>query len=436
MTALSNTKANISSKNTSDVKIDTNDRPSWLSDNVVSTLQKQHETIRASNEEIDDEAGFFLYDLDALTEHLSTLMQQDVIKLWFAVKANPLSRIITTLAEQGFNFDVASQGELSQVRKQNIAAERILNTGPAKSKAQMAAFLQQGVRTFVVESLLQLQWLNESAEFLDCQPQVLLRVQLQWPEGEKNPLGGNEVTPFGLSCEQWQTITVDDYPSLNINGLHIFQWGNMLSNEKMFQLWSQMVDPLVQLAQNLGMSLEVLDLGGGLGVDYLQTGNSLSWQQIVQDLTVIKSKAGVKELWLELGRYAVAEAGYYVTSVVDKKQNFTQQQLVLAGGINHLLRPAITEQAFPANLLRNSSASLIEFDLHGPLCTSLDKLGRLPLPGDVNVGDQIIFGLSGAYGFTESMPFFLCHQIAAEYVLQHGVIEQVRVAEPASWYLR
>jgi len=60
----------------------------------------------------------------------------------------------------------------------------------------------------------------------------------------------------------------------------------------------------------------------------------------------------------------------------------------------------------------------------------------LPLPEDINVGEQIIFGLSGAYGFTESMPFFLCHQIAAEYVLQHGAIEQVRAAEPASWYLR
>ena len=283
---------------------------------------------------------------------------------------------------------------------------------------------------------MQLQWLNEVAIELTCQPQVLLRVQLQWPDGEKNPLGGNEVTPFGLSCEEWQTIKVSDFPALNINGLHIFQWGNMLSNEKMFQLWSKMVEPLVALAENIGMTLQVLDLGGGLGVDYLQKGQQLSWQQIVDDLAIIKARVGVKELWLELGRYAVAESGYYVTSVVDKKQNFQQQQLVLAGGINHLLRPAITSQAFPANLLRDSRAALTEFDLHGPLCTSLDKLGRLPLPEDIDVGDQVIFGLSGAYGFTESMPFFLCHQIAAEYVLQHGRVEEVRVAEPASWYLR
>lgn len=411
-------------------------RPDWLSQNVVNALTTYQESGSNNDEEQSDEAGFFLYDLDAMAEHLSVLMQQDVIKLWFAVKANPLSRVITTLAEQGFNFDVASQGELTQVLNQNVTANRILNTGPAKSRRQIKAFLSQGVETFVVESLLQLQWLNEVAIELTCQPQVLLRVQLQWPDGEKNPLGGNEVTPFGLSCEEWQTIKVSDFPALNINGLHIFQWGNMLSNEKMFQLWSQMVEPLVALAENIGMTLQVLDLGGGLGVDYLQKGQQLSWQQIVDDLAIIKARVGVKELWLELGRYAVAESGYYVTSVVDKKQNFQQQQLVLAGGINHLLRPAITSQAFPANLLRDSRAALTEFDLHGPLCTSLDKLGRLPLPEDIDVGDQVIFGLSGAYGFTESMPFFLCHQIAAEYVLQHGRVEEVRVAEPASWYLR
>ncbi|WP_259367644.1 PLP-dependent decarboxylase [Colwellia sp. MB02u-9] len=411
-------------------------RPNWLRPEVLAPLAQHSEALKNSVEAEQDEDGFFLYDLDYLEQHLSVLMQQEVIKLWFAVKANPLSRVISTLAQQGFNFDVASQGELTQVLAQNVQADRILNTGPAKSKRQMKAFLSQGVRTFVVESLNQLQWLNEAAIALACQPQVLLRVQLQWQEGEKNPLGGNEVTPFGLSCQEWQTIKVSHFPALNINGLHIFQWGNMLSNARMFELWSQMVTPLLSLAEQLGMRLEVLDLGGGLGVDYLQTGQGLSWKKIVADLAKIKAQAGVSELWLELGRFAVADMGYYVTSVVDRKQNFQQQQLVLAGGINHLIRPAITEQPFPVAMLRESAASPCYFDLHGPLCTSLDKLGTLAIASDVEVGDQLIFGLAGAYGFTESMPFFLCHQIAAEYVLQQGKIEQVRAAEPATWYLR
>jgi len=390
----------------------------------------------------EDEQAYFVYQLDALKTHLADLQQQDVIKLWFAVKANPLSKVIQTLDGAGFNFDVASSGELAQVLAQGIAPSRILNTGPAKSKKQLNDFVEQGVSTFVVESLNQLVWLNEvvtkkmaEEKAGSSRPTVLLRVQLQWPDGEKNPLGGNSLTPFGLSVEEWLNIQVTDFPALDICGLHIFQWGNMLSNEKMYSLWGQMVSPLTELAENIGMTLKILDLGGGLGIDYLGDGATLSWQQILSDLADIKAQAGVEELWLELGRFAVAECGYYVVPVVDKKMNYGQEQLVLAAGINHIIRPAITDQPFPVTLLRNSSAEEQAFDIHGPLCTSMDKLGHLPLPKDVEVHDKLVFGYCGAYGFTESMPFFLCHELAAEYVFQAGELVEVRPALPASSYL-
>jgi len=382
------------------------------------------------------EQGFFVYDLDALTKHLKALNQQNVVKLWYAVKANPLSSIIYNVAKQGINFDVASQGELNHVLTQGIEPERILNTGPAKSKKQLAQFIRQGVNTFVIESIHQLNWLNECASDASVKPDVLLRVQLQWSEGEKNPLGGNSITPFGLGCQQWQTIQVKDYQALNICGLHIFQWGNMLSNETLFSLWQQMVEPLTTLAKHIGMSLRILDLGGGLGVDYENQGKGIHWQQAIVDLAEIKAMANVEELWLELGRYAVAECGYYVAPVVDVKSNFGQQQLVLSAGINHLLRPAITEQAFPACLLRESTQENIAYSVHGPLCTSLDCLGQLALPKDIAVDDYLVFSYCGAYGFTESMPFFLCHEIAGEYCYQQGQLHQIRAPEPASWYLR
>ncbi|MDP7593852.1 MAG: PLP-dependent decarboxylase [Litorilituus sp.] len=404
-------------------------KPTWFNNRIEKSL--------LAHKSSDDEQGYFVYQLDALKDHLTTLQQQDVIKLWFAVKANPLSKIIQTLDSEGFNFDVASSGELTQVLGQGISPDRVLNTGPAKSKKQLRSFVEQGVNIFVIESLNQLDWLNQVVIELEntVKPKVLLRVQLQWPEGEKNPLGGNSLTPFGLSVQEWQGLCLSDYLRLDICGLHIFQWGNMLSNEKMYSLWGQMVQPLISLAANIGMELKILDLGGGLGIDYLGHGACLSWQQIVTDLADIKALTGVDELWLELGRFAVAECGYYVVPVVDRKINYHQEQLVLAAGINHIIRPAITDQPFPVTLLRNSKAAEQYFDIHGPLCTSMDKLGHLSLPEDVKVGDKLVFGYCGAYGFTESMPFFLCHQLAAEYVFQHNELLEVRAAQPASHYL-
>ncbi|MGB0947018.1 MAG: alanine racemase, partial [Pseudoalteromonas marina] len=187
---------------------------------------------------------FFVYDLDKLNAHLTRLVAQTDVKLWYAVKANPLSKVIQSLDSAGFNFDVASKGELEQVLAQGISSQRVLNTGPAKSPKQIKHFIERGVRIFVAESLNQVRWLNQQAQLQNTQLQVLLRVQLRWPEGEKNPLGGDSLTPFGLGCDEWQALNTGDYPALNFDGLHIFQWGNMLSTQKLSELWSQMIAPL------------------------------------------------------------------------------------------------------------------------------------------------------------------------------------------------
>lgn len=379
---------------------------------------------------------FFVYDLDTLNAHLARLVAQTEVKLWYAVKANPLSKVIQSLDNAGFNFDVASKGELEQVLAQGINSERVLNTGPAKSPKQIKHFIERGVRIFVAESLNQVRWLNEQANLKNCQLQVLLRVQLRWPEGEKNPLGGDSLTPFGLGCDEWQALNTRDYPALSFDGLHIFQWGNMLSSDKLAELWSQMVAPLQQLASDLGIHLKVLDLGGGLGIPYTLDSPTLSWDALITALAKIKRDAGVDELWMELGRYAVGECGHYATPVVERKLNYGQQQVILSGGINHLLRPAVTSQDFPARLLRNSSAARQAMSLYGPLCTALDCLGEHNLPNDLNEQDWLVFSQCGAYGFTESMPYFLCHELAAEYILQNGVLTCLRQAEDASYYLR
>ncbi|MEQ3442248.1 PLP-dependent decarboxylase [Pseudoalteromonas sp. BZP1] len=379
---------------------------------------------------------FFIYDLDKLTAHLNQLTAQTDVKLWYAVKANPLSRIIQCLDSAGFNFDVASKGELEQVLAQGIDSERVLNTGPAKSPAQISHFIARGVRTFVAESVNQVRWLNEQATKANCQLQVLLRVQLRWPDSEKNPLGGDSLTPFGLGCDEWQALTVSDYPALSFDGLHIFQWGNMLSTDKLAELWRAMIAPLQQLASSININLNILDLGGGLGIPYTQDANRLDWSALIETLAAIKVDAGVKELWMELGRYAVGECGHYATPVVERKENYNQQQVILSGGINHLLRPAVTSQNFPAALLRESTAEPAAMTLYGPLCTALDCLGEHQLASDLNEQDWLVFSQCGAYGFTESMPYFLCHELAAEYTLEQGNIECIRSAEDASYYLR
>lgn len=377
----------------------------------------------------------FVYDLDALDRHLQLLSQQQVVKLWYAVKANPLSAIVERMQRHGIGYDVASKGELQQVLRYGQQAP-ILNTGPAKSLTHFREFLAQGVRIFVLESRNQLHWLAQAAAEQNVRPQALLRVQLSWQNGERNPLGGHKVTPFGLACEQWQGLNLADYPQIDFCGLHIFQWGNMLDLSKLSEIWQSMLASLMALATSLALPFKILDLGGGLGLSYTSDSSLLPWSSVVEALAQLKRAAGIEQLWMELGRYAVGPFGHYLVDVVDRKQNFDREQLILSAGVNHLLRPALTNQAFPVkNLSRPVTATRL-FQLHGPLCTAMDDLGAHPLPIDSKVGDVLQFDQVGAYGFSESMPYFLCHHIAAEYVVEQGRIHCLREALAAESYLR
>lgn len=377
----------------------------------------------------------FFYDLDVLASHAQQL-QHTSIKLWYAVKANPLSRVIHTLAQAGFHFDVASIGELDQVLAQGIDPKNILHTGPAKSLAQFQYFIAKGVRIFVLESRQQVQDVQQAAKEAGVTVQALLRVQLRWEGEQDNVLGGCQLTPFGLFPEDWHGLDLSAFANIDFQGLHIFQWGNITDPQELKRIWHTMLPPLQALAKALALPIRVLDLGGGLGIPYAGQTESLSWAAVQDVLADIQAQLPDTEIWMELGRYVVGEMGVYVVPVVDRKTSGGTELLVLAGGANHLLRPAITGQAFPVHLLRDSDALTMPFQLHGPLCTGMDGLGTHDLPCDIGVGDVLVFSQCGAYGFTESMPLFLCHTLPGEALYQAGQVEVLRMPESAATWLK
>ncbi|GAA4873436.1 PLP-dependent decarboxylase [Ferrimonas pelagia] len=381
--------------------------------------------------------SFYAYDLDGLDSHLATLKQAQA-KLWFAVKANPVSAVIQSLAAQGFGFDVASPGELNQVLAQGVSPDRILNTGPVKTPAMLREFLQKGVRIFVLESHQQVHDLEAEAKRLDLSVDVLLRVQLPWPksdDGSINVLGGSDPTPFGLTPEQWLPTEIQFSERLQLRGVHCFQWGNILDADELIANWQGAMPRLAALLDAWQIAEPVVDLGGGLGIPYTGQSDVIDWQQVCTALAQLKQQYNLGECWMELGRYAVGPYGYYVSRVADVKQNQGVTFVVIEGGSQHALRPALTNQAFPVQPLHASEAAPLPVQIHGSLCTGLDCLGKLSLPGDVKRDDWLVFSQAGAYGFTESMPFFLCHSLPAEVTLRGAELTVVRPAAPAASYL-
>jgi diaminopimelate decarboxylase len=380
------------------------------------------------------QAPFFYYDLDGFEAHLRNIKAQlhPDVKIWYACKANPLEQILSILNENGFGVDVASLGELHQAKSAGV--KRLISTGPAKSKSYLGKLLDKNIETIVIESENQLKDLNALCEQRNVKQKVLLRVQLDWSGALKSVLGGSAITPFGLGVEDWKKISLREYPHLEILGLHCFQWGNILDLSQLKTVWETTISTCVKLAQDLQIKLDVLDLGGGLGVDY-KGDRRLSFSDVHELLLNFKSDFKLNEIWLELGRFSIAEFGTYCTPIVDLKSVRGKNLIVTEGGINHIARPALVNEAFPCRAM-TAEGELETFAIHGPLCTALDFLGDHQLPKSLKPGDWLKFEKAGAYGFTESMPYFLCHAGAGEAVSYRGDVIYTRHPEDASIWMK
>ena len=391
------------------------------------------------------EHPFYCYNMDAFHNHLQELTKcsNQGVRLWYATKANPLSCVVDEIIESGAGIDVASLGELEHCLNRGAGPEKILATGPAKSRTYLQKLLQKGVRIIVCEGLNQLSWLQEIAQAMKLKVQILLRIQLDWEQfsmpNQKSVLGGSNITPFGLPPQEWAHIRPEQYPNLHFRGMHIFQWANILCSKTLMHIWKISARECTLLAKQMNFNLEVLDLGGGLGIPYSKGQSKPCWQEAQKALGEIREEYAFQEIWLELGRYAIGEFGHYLTKVIDRKRVRGKNLLVLEGGINQLARPTLTKEPFPCQALPRKhgelSSEMEHFQVHGPLCTSLDLLGEYTLPKDVDVDDWLIFNQTGAYGFTESMPFFLCHPLPGEVILQCEKIKVLRAGKSASSWL-
>lgn len=376
------------------------------------------------------QSSFYFYDLNQFESHIKTIKKilHPDIDVWYATKANPLCEILRILNQNGFGADVASLGELQQARSSGFVGNKLIATGPAKSKNYLASLMEAEVRVIVIESFNQLKDLNELCVKIGRTQDILLRVQLEWDGEVKSFLGGSTITPFGLGTDDWKNIDLSLFKNLNVMGLHCFQWGNILELDRLETVWSMTIEACQRLSLDMGFELKILDLGGGLGLSY-QDDREIQFEDVHQILLKLKNKYELKKIWLELGRYSIGKFGSYLTRIVDIKSVRGKNIIVTEGGINHMARPALVGESFPCEAFLNSDTELKSFAIHGPLCTALDYLGEFQLPVTLKVGDWIKFNRTGAYGMTESMPYFLCHKLAGEAVVYQGELLVLRAPE-------
>ena len=357
----------------------------------------------------------FAYSGAAATEQFVSLRHvlPTRVRLAYAVKANPHPGLLARFASLGASFDCASIGELERVQALNLPSGRTFFAGPGKREEELRKALAMGVR-------IQAEGFEDLARIdalVDRETAVNLRVHPAFDIDEGNRIiGGSGPSAFGVDEENLPEFLqrAAELRHVRIRGLHVFAASNQRDASKLRTIHSAVLDLAKRLVTAHGLVFEQIDLGGGLGIPYAPDQTPLDLMNLGEGLTDLLARHSwfTGELILEPGRFLAGPCGVYLARVVRLKESRGTSFAILEGGINHLIRPLLTGEPFPVKAV-GKGAGDHAYTLAGPLCTSLDRLGEVRLPG-LAAGDLLAFGTTGAYGLNEGMTHFLSHPVPPE----------------------
>lgn len=321
----------------------------------------------------------------------------------FAVKSNPNIAILNVMAKLGSGFDIVSQGELERVLAAGGDAGKVVFSGVAKSRQEIARALEVNIRCFNVESEAELLRINQVAGEMGKIAPISLRVNPD-VDAHTHPYisTGLKENKFGVSVEQAREVykLAATLPNIKIVGMdcHI---GSQLTE---LQPFLDAVDRLIVLMEQLkqdGIHLKHLDLGGGLGVTYTDEAPPHP-TEYAKALWEKLSAFSELEIIVEPGRAITANAGILVTKVEYLKSNESRNFAIVDAGMNDMIRPALY-QAYMNILEIDRTLARKEkiYDVVGPICETSDFLGKQRKLA-IAEGDYLAQRSAGAYGASMS----------------------------------
>jgi 2-[(L-alanin-3-ylcarbamoyl)methyl]-2-hydroxybutanedioate decarboxylase len=365
----------------------------------------------------------FAYVLAGLRRHVERVVAAlpSRCAMYYAMKANSAGPILACLEPLVAGFEVASGGEIEKVRAASADAP-ILFGGPAKTPSELALALRSGVTRIHAESVLELSRISSAAVAADAVVEVALRVNLAGPFPDATLAMAGRPTQFGISEDDLPTAidAATSLPGLRLAGFHLHSLSNNLSATTHLAMLELYRDTVLGWERRFGVRVEVLDVGGGIGIDYGRPESSFDWDGFCAGLArwVDSLPAHWREIQFECGRYLTAACGSYVVEVLDVKVNHGVTYALVRGGTHHFRLPSSWQHSHPFRVVPvehwDSAAPRPEVrdgavTVTGELCTPKDVLAR-DVPVDrVRAGDLLVFEQAGAYGWDISHHDFLSH---------------------------
>jgi len=348
----------------------------------------------------------------------------------YSVKANSHLRILNMLRQAGAGFDVVSGGELARALRTGADPQTIVFSGVGKSRDEIDAGLGAGIMMFNVESAGELEVLEDRARTLGLRARISIRVNPD-VEADTHPYisTGQMIHKFGVPKADAPELyrRAGRSPHLKVHGAACHIGSQILEVEPFWKALEEVLAITRQLAAE-GISIEVLDLGGGFGISY----NS----EPPLDLTRLAE--GLAERWrgvsmklvVEPGRALVGNAGALLTRVLYVKQNQCKNFVVVDAGMNDLMRPSLYGSYHEIVPVVAGEAPRITADVVGPICESGDFLAQDREMPEVQPGELLAVLTAGAYGFVLSSNYNTRPR-PAEILVDGAQAELIRARETA-----
>ena len=327
-------------------------------------------------------------------------------QICYAVKANSNLAVLGVLAQAGAGFDIVSRGELMRVIAAGAEASRVVFSGVGKTYGDIEYALTQGIGCFNVESISELTLINEVAQALDKRAPISLRVNPN-VDAKTHPYisTGLKDNKFGITHEDALAVyeQAANLPHIEIVGIdcHI---GSQLTEVEPFVAALDKVIELIHSLREKGIELRHIDLGGGLGVRYIDE-TPVSIDEFAAALLPKLADLGLT-VFFEPGRSIVANAGILLTQVDVLKPTVHKNFAIVDAAMNDLIRPALYQAemaVIPSVLPSNGidSDGTKAWDIVGAICETGDFLAKDRLLS-LAKGDTLAITGAGAYGFTMS----------------------------------
>ncbi|WP_400262843.1 diaminopimelate decarboxylase [Sphingobacterium sp. SG20118] len=372
---------------------------------------------------IGKETPFYYYDLNVLEDTLDAAIAASSKRgfhVHFAVKSNFNSRLLEMIQAKGFGADCVSGNEVQRAIDAGFDAKMITFAGVGKSDKEINLALEHDIFAFNVESIQELEVINELAAVKGRKAKVALRIN---PNVDANThhyiTTGLDENKFGVTNAELEraAAVIRTCENIELIGLH-FHIGSQITDMNVFKSLCVKVNEWKNWFEERGVPIKVLNVGGGLGVDYHNPDKNAipDFESYFDIFEKFLERTPQQEVHFELGRALVAQCGSLISKVLYVKNGVKKNFLILDAGMTELMRPALYQAFHKIEKLGEDVASdIINYDVVGPICESSDCFGKeVPLPLSRR-GDLIAIRTAGAYGEVMSSQYNLREEIRYVY---------------------